>query len=451
MSGYNREDIIGYNRLSLFKPASQNSTNLTELDNCLNQQGMWHEETRIITRNGQLMNIALSVSPIYNQDHISHTLAIYNNITPLKETQKKLEQLAYFDPLTGVPNRFLLMDRLHQAMASCQRNRCLLAICYLDLDGFKPINDTLGHEQGDVVLKTMAERLQSTLRSGDTIARLGGDEFVLLLTGFSQIEEYTPVLQRLMKNIQQPCKLLGKQAHLSASIGVSIYPMDGQDADTLMLELVESAAIKDIARVTNIMQQCQTMGISFALDDFGTGYSSLTYFRQLPASLLHLGCEQVQGYAIAKPMPVEQIEDWCKSFTINQLLNESQASHNLSLDDIPLLTLEADHRIWIENIAKVLRGDTRTIGFPLEETACRFGRWYYDHGQKRYAHLPSFANLESLHSEVHRLAQELITLHAKDPQQALNRLPELYDIRNRLISQLQQLQVEAIRQQLDQS
>lgn len=657
MSGYNREDIIGYNRLNLFKPVNQNSPNLTELNNCLNQQGLWHEETRIITRNGQLLNIALSVSPIYSQDHISHTLAIYNNITPLKDTQKKLEQLAYFDPLTGVPNRFLLMDRLHQAMASCQRNRCLLAICYLDLDGFKPINDTLGHEQGDVVLKTMAERLQSTLRSGDTIARLGGDEFVLLLTGFSQIEEYTPVLQRLLKNIQQPCKLLGKQAHLSASIGVSIYPLDGQDADTLlrhadqamyqvksegrngfrffnshqdntlqarfqqrqaiaqgiednqfrlyyqpqvnlrlgrvtgmealirwqhpqqgllypadflpliehselmidldqwvirqaishlnqwqqqgftlkmsvnlsadtlqqpsfplwlqqqlaaypnprqladslMLELVESAAIKDIACVTDIMQQCQAMGVNFALDDFGTGYSSLTYFRQLPASLLkidqsfvrdmledsddltivegvitlakafqrqviaegvettehcaillHLGCEQVQGYAIAKPMPVEQIEPWCKSFTIDQLLHESQASHNLSLDDIPLLTLEADHRIWIENIAKVLRGDTRTLSFPLEETACRFGRWYYDHGQKRYAHLASFASLESLHSEVHRLAQELIKLHASDPQQALARLPELYDIRNRLISQLQQLQVEAIRQQLDQ-
>jgi len=150
------------------------------------------------------------------------------------EQEKQLENIAHFDVLTGVPNRMLLADRLAQALARTKREQGLMAVCYLDLDGFKSVNDNFGHEAGDQVLVEVTRRIKETIREDDTVARLGGDEFVLLLVGLQAPEECVSSLHRLLLAINQPIQLRGKSLRISASIGVSLYPEDEQDADTLL-------------------------------------------------------------------------------------------------------------------------------------------------------------------------------------------------------------------------
>ena len=150
------------------------------------------------------------------------------------EQEKQLENIAHFDVLTGVPNRVLLADRLAQALARTKREQGLMAVCYLDLDGFKSVNDNFGHEAGDQVLVEVTRRIKETIREDDTVARLGGDEFVLLLVGLQAPEECVSSLHRLLLAINQPVQLREKSLRISASIGVSLYPEDEQDADTLL-------------------------------------------------------------------------------------------------------------------------------------------------------------------------------------------------------------------------
>lgn len=145
-----------------------------------------------------------------------------------------MSRVAHYDALTGIPNRVLLSDRMRQAIPQASREQNMMAVCYLDLDGFKQINDTMGHEAGDQVLIEIARRIGSTIRGGDSVARLGGDEFVVLLLGLEKGEECVTTLERLLTAIVQPITVKNKHCTVSASIGVSIYPMDNEDPDTLL-------------------------------------------------------------------------------------------------------------------------------------------------------------------------------------------------------------------------
>lgn len=165
---------------------------------------------------------------------LEYNVAFTRDITERKQHELQLQHIAHYDALTGIPNRVLLADRMQQALAQCKRDGNVLAICYLDLDGFKPINDSLGHATGDTVLIEVAKRLTSEVRGGDTVARLGGDEFVVLLIGLDNAEECTVMLRRLLSAIEQPIQASGRTFTLSASIGVAIYPDDDEDPDTLM-------------------------------------------------------------------------------------------------------------------------------------------------------------------------------------------------------------------------
>ena len=156
------------------------------------------------------------------------------DITEQKEQERQLEHIARYDVLTGAPNRGLLADRLSQALARTKRERELLAVCYLDLDGFKQVNDNFGHEAGDQVLVEITRRIKETIREDDTVARLGGDEFVVLLVGLQAPEECVSSLHRLLEAISQPIALHGASVRISASIGVALYPEDNQDTDTLL-------------------------------------------------------------------------------------------------------------------------------------------------------------------------------------------------------------------------
>jgi diguanylate cyclase (GGDEF)-like protein len=161
-------------------------------------------------------------------------LGWYLDISHIKDHEAELSRIAHFDGLTGIPNRLLLADRMNQAIAQTSRDKNLMAVCYLDLDGFKPINDALGHAVGDLVLVEIAKRIENCIRGGDTVARLGGDEFVVLLLGQEKGNESLTTLERLLASISEPIIVNNKSVTVSASIGVSIYPLDDEDPDTLL-------------------------------------------------------------------------------------------------------------------------------------------------------------------------------------------------------------------------
>ena len=173
------------------------------------------------------------VSP-YKEGHKNRILVIHENVTELKQAEKAIEQLAYFDPLTGLPNRLLLKDRLNQALTQASREEQLVGLVFLDLDRFKVINDTLGHAAGDCLLKHVAQRLKSCVRKSDTVARLGGDEFIIVLPSISQAEDATLIAQKIFQAFEPPIELEGQELFITSSIGIAIYPSDGQDAEALI-------------------------------------------------------------------------------------------------------------------------------------------------------------------------------------------------------------------------
>lgn len=157
------------------------------------------------------------------------------DITEMRRNQERLQQQATSDALTGLPNRFLLADRLRQGIQLAQRTKRLLAVCFIDLDGFKAVNDRYGHSAGDHLLRVVASRLQACVRGNDTVARLGGDEFVLVLGNLQNREECEAILQRVLDLVATPVPMFGEPApRVSGSIGVALYPVDGDDPERLM-------------------------------------------------------------------------------------------------------------------------------------------------------------------------------------------------------------------------
>jgi len=159
---------------------------------------------------------------------------VVTDITTLKTQQQQLERIAHYDLLTNLPNRIVLADRLQHAMAQCQRRGRSLAVAYLDLDGFKEVNDQYGHKIGDDLLVILAQRMKAALREGDTLARIGGDEFVAVLVDLEHLQDSTPMLVRLLQSASAPVSLSGVTLQVSASIGVTLYPEDPSNADHLL-------------------------------------------------------------------------------------------------------------------------------------------------------------------------------------------------------------------------
>ncbi len=175
------------------------------------------------------------------QDKIFGVCTICTDITErkqaedaLREQQSRLNYMAFHDSLTALPNRALFYDRINHGLARAKRSGNQLVLMLLDLDRFKYINDSLGHDAGDVLLKTLSGRLQESVRDMDTVARLGGDEFVVLLEGIQDSEDITSVAQKILVNVASPINVVGHEISTSASIGISVYPDDGRDTDTLL-------------------------------------------------------------------------------------------------------------------------------------------------------------------------------------------------------------------------
>ncbi|MEK6245828.1 MAG: EAL domain-containing protein, partial [Pseudomonadota bacterium] len=184
---------------------------------------------------GKVTYVSHAGKPIFDdQGNFRGYRGVARDITERVRAEEELARLAHYDTLTGLPNRVLLQRRLKRAMARADRGQTLLAVIFLDLDQFKEINDSLGHAGGDAVLKEAALRLESCLRLTDTVARLGGDEFTILLEDVRSVDEISRVAGKLLGAIAERADVAGHELHLSTSIGVTVYPLDDHDADTLL-------------------------------------------------------------------------------------------------------------------------------------------------------------------------------------------------------------------------
>ncbi|MGZ5575541.1 MAG: EAL domain-containing protein [Methylobacter sp.] len=532
MTGYSRDEVLG-KKPSLLKSGLHDASFYENMWQAIDRQGYWRGEVWNRTKDGEIIAEWLTISAVADQQgKITHYIGTSSDITQLKAQERKLELMAHYDPLTGVPNRILLADHMHLAFAQTKRDNCLMAVGYLDLDGFKPVNDRLGHQAGDQLLIEIALRIKNSLREGDTLARLGGDEFVFLLLGLQKVEDCEATLHRLLEVIRRPVILKDQAVSVSASIGISIFPDDNTDPDTLLrhadqamyqakqegkncfhiynleldrqlhshretlnrieqaleneefelffqpkvdmqqgivlgaealirwrhperglimpcdflplvenhdivtrldawvidkalqhmhnwqclglqlqisvnitarslqsddfvlqlyfaferhpsikpahfeLEILETQSLIDLSLTSQVIKDCQTLGVQFALDDFGTGYSSLSYLKHLPAetlkidqafvrnmlededdlaivqgviglaesfrreviaegvesiqhgiALMQMGCNQAQGYGIAKPMPASELAAWVQEWEVPEKWKISHRQH----------------------------------------------------------------------------------------------------------------------------
>jgi diguanylate cyclase (GGDEF)-like protein/PAS domain S-box-containing protein len=521
ITGYSREEALG-NNPRILNSGRQPPEYYTTMWRSLIESGHWSGEVWNRRKSGEVYAEMQTVSAVRDASGATlNYVALFSDITPMKEHQQQLEHIAHYDALTHLPNRVLLADRLQQAIIQSQRRHHSIAVVFLDLDGFKAVNDSHGHAIGDTLLIALSHRMKAALREGDTLARIGGDEFVAILVDMEEPNDCEPVLARLLQAASGPVVAGMSVLQVSASMGVTIYPQDGADPDMLMrhadqamylakqsgknryhlfdvqqeaavkarresferirqaldshelvlyyqpkvdmrsrkvvgvealirwqhperglllpaeflpviedhpmsvevgewvidtalaqmsawqaaglnmpvsvnigayqlqqddfadrliellgahpdvppnhleLEVLETSALEDIGKVSQIMHTCHALGVRFALDDFGTGYSSLTYLRHLPAELIKIdqsfvrdmlgdiddmaivtgviglatafgrhviaegvetaahgtqlmamGCELAQGYGIARPMPARDLPDWVTQWTL---------------------------------------------------------------------------------------------------------------------------------------
>ncbi|QIR15692.1 putative bifunctional diguanylate cyclase/phosphodiesterase [Shewanella aestuarii] len=522
ISGYSRQEVVGQNS-RIFTSGRQTASYYEDKWKTLKDHGYWRAEIFSRRKNGDIYPQMQSVTSLRDTSgNITHYISMFTDITKEKAHQKQLEHIAHHDSLTGLPNRALLADKLNQAIKQNQRHGKIMALAYLDLDGFKTINDTYGHSIGDQFLISISKELKLALRAGDFLSRIGGDEFVAVLSDFDQASDCEPVLERMLIAAAKDIICNGEILQASTSIGVTLYPQNGTDPDLLLrqadqamyqakdkgkhcyqffdidsaeaaksrrdsleaianaidnkefvlyyqpkvniktgvvvgaealirwqhptrglllpsvflptieehemsitlgewviesvleqmsiwqaqeltipvsvnigasqlqgnkfiahiadalatypaiapelldLEILETSALEDISRISDLMNACIQMGLKFSLDDFGTGYSSLTYLKRLPAALLKidqtfvrdmlvdssdlaivkaviglaeifdrgviaegvetkahgdkllsLNCHIVQGYGIARPMPADELPAWVVQWHLN--------------------------------------------------------------------------------------------------------------------------------------
>ncbi|WP_028023687.1 sensor domain-containing protein [Enterovibrio calviensis] len=235
ITGYSIEEVRG-KKPSILHSGHQDADFYQALWKTLEKNGHWSGEIWNRKKSGEIYPELLTISCVRDADRMPvNYVAVFSDITSYKEHERKLEKIAHFDTLTKLPNRFLLADRLKNAMKHAKRQGDHVAVIFLDLDGFKPINDIHGHKVGDILLQELAKRMQLVIRESDTIARIGGDEFVAVLTGLHSPEDCHPLLPRLLKATSDPVSANGHYVQVSASLGITIYPQAEEvNADKLI-------------------------------------------------------------------------------------------------------------------------------------------------------------------------------------------------------------------------
>ena len=646
ITGFSHDEIVGKNP-SILGSGLQDKAFYAAMWRDLLEKDHWYGEVWNRRKNGDVYAEMLTISAVgESKGNARHYVALFSDITALKEHEKQLERLAHYDVLTTLPNRVLLADRLLQGMIQAERRGQLLAVAYLDLDEFKAVNDRYGHEVGDQLLIALSSRMKQALREGDTLARIGGDEFVAVLFDLADISASVPMISRLLAAAAQPVRVGDLDLQVSASLGVTFYPQAEEvDADHLLrqadqamyqaklsgknryhifdaeqdrsvrghhesiehirralrerefvlhyqpkvnmrtgsvigaealirwqhpergllapgvflpviedhllsieigewvvttalkqrerwqeegldipvsvnigarqlqqgefvsrlkailaahpatksgdleLEVLETSALEDLDRVSRVIEECQSIGVSFALDDFGTGYSSLTYLKRLSvnqlkidqsfvrdmlndpddlailggvlslatafrrqviaegvetvehgAMLLQLGCELAQGYGIARPMPGEMIPAWAAAWLPDTVWSTLPS---VNRDDLPVLFSGVEHSAWIVAIGSFLRGERNSL--PLIHHQCSFGAWLESDGAHRHHGRPILRDVEIVHRQLHEAVNALLALHALGHcEQALSGLHELHELQESLLEKSRVLVQESV-------
>jgi diguanylate cyclase (GGDEF)-like protein/PAS domain S-box-containing protein len=235
ITGYTREEAIGQNPRML-SSGLQSDEFYANMWHCLLEEGRWSGEIWNRTKTGEVIAETLTIDAVRDgSGKVLQYVALFTDVTELKKHEEQLEHATNYDLLTSLPNRALLADRLRQAMVLPNRENRLLAVAYLDLDGFKGVNDLHGHDTGDRLLTSLAFNMKCALRKGDTLARLGGDEFVAVMLDLNDAEACTPVLNRLLEAASEQVQVGDFSLGVTASIGVAFYPQhDDVDADSLL-------------------------------------------------------------------------------------------------------------------------------------------------------------------------------------------------------------------------
>ncbi|RTL55792.1 MAG: EAL domain-containing protein [Rhodocyclaceae bacterium] len=234
ITGYTSEDMIGQNPKKLAS-GQHHAAFYKDMWLALKEKGLWQGEIVNRRKNGRIYPEWLTISAVRDDlGKVCNYVGVFSDITERKASEERIRHLSEHDFLTGLPNRILFQDRVSHVIAHSERNGARFALLFIDLDRFKTVNDTLGHHIGDLLLKEVANRIGTCVRSTDTVSRQGGDEFLVLLENIEQPEDAGRVAEKLLERLADTCVLEGHELHITPSIGIALYPEDGRDMTTLI-------------------------------------------------------------------------------------------------------------------------------------------------------------------------------------------------------------------------
>ena len=234
INGYAGSEVVGRNP-RLLQSGRHDIAFYQAMWASLLETGHWEGEIWNRRKNGELFPQLLTISTVRDdRGHPTHYVGVMTDISQIKHSEQRLEHLAHYDPLTLLPNRLLFNARLKHTLAQAARHQTQVAVLLLDLDRFKQINDSFGHPMGDLLLKAAAERLGHCVHVNDTVARIGGDEYTLLLEDIKQSDNAAVVAEKILLGFSEPFELEGQELYITPSVGICIYPRDGEDGETLM-------------------------------------------------------------------------------------------------------------------------------------------------------------------------------------------------------------------------
>lgn len=241
ITGYLPEEVVGQDP-RLLASGMHPPEFYREMWTTLGETGGWHGEIRNRAKSGILYVEWLSIKQVRDQQgHTTHYVAVFSDISERKAAEERMQHLAHHDALTGLPNRSLFADRLKQSIAKARRDKTKVALMFIDLDEFKPVNDLLGHHIGDLLLQDVARRLQQCLRrESDTVARMGGDEFVVILPDIESAQDAGKIAEEILHTLNQRFDIAGHDIHISSSIGIAVFPEHADDEKQLLKRADES-------------------------------------------------------------------------------------------------------------------------------------------------------------------------------------------------------------------
>lgn len=234
LTGYTHEDVVGKTP-RLLSSGRHSKDFYKKMWKQIHKTGSWQGEIWNRKKNGDVYVEELTITRVTDENgRVTHYVGIFKDITARINRENKIRHLAMHDLLTGLPNRFLLRQRLEEAISHAERTGTMVGVLYMDLDRFKRVNDNLGHHAGDILLKHAAERIKECLEEGDTIARLGGDELVVLLPGLKRSEACADTARRILQLFEKPFRIEGHELNVTCSIGISVYPEHADKGEELV-------------------------------------------------------------------------------------------------------------------------------------------------------------------------------------------------------------------------